>query len=103
MTAILYQIFINKICSNYVQIIKYTSFDRYVFDKNFLICRIEILLLTILYIATAKYINCRLTLALLQNSCYNDIAKPTEYISKGYFYLYGIVIPFFCNIQNGFC
>ena len=34
--------------------------------------------------------------------CYTDFAKPTEYFSKGYFYLCGISIPFLCHVHNEF-
>ena len=33
---------------------------------------------------------------------YNKYAKPTEYFSKDYFYLQGIVIPFCCRVNNEF-
>jgi len=33
---------------------------------------------------------------------YNNYAKPTEYFSKGYFYLYGIIISFLRHVYNEF-
>ena len=35
-------------------------------------------------------------------SWYNKYAKPTEYFSKGYSYLYGVIITFCCRVNNKF-